>query len=423
MSKLDQHIIQNWSLLSSKKIFLGCSGGVDSMTLLSILHKAKWDFEVLHVNYQLRGKDSEADQQLVEETCKKLAIPCHVYRIDLQAQLDKSGGNLQEKARIVRYDFFESKKQLSENNYIVLAQHEDDQIETFFMHLARKSGIMGMACMPTEHHRIIRPLLPFSKEEIIHYAQQNNVEWREDYSNKTNKYVRNILRNIILPDLQNQIPSLKKSILLLIEKFQETQNELEKKITPLINEVNDHQQISFAVYDALNEVEKIELFRQLGQKAGLAEEVNKIRFSQKGKRIAFETASHSLFYGILREDLYFQFLRLKSNPSDIPELTIEKVYQLPAKYSKDVIYLDASKIKGKLKLRKWLPGDRMKPLGMKGSKLLSDVIKDAKTPSNQKENILVLVDDEKILWCVGIRISGEAVTTEESEEIWKVSIN
>ena len=120
MSKICEHITGSWSKLSEKTIFLACSGGVDSMTLLSILHKANWKVEVLHVNYQLRGADSEQDMQLVLDTCKTLSIPCHLKRIDLQAILNSKGGNLQEVARKVRYDFFEEKRSLSQNNYIAL---------------------------------------------------------------------------------------------------------------------------------------------------------------------------------------------------------------------------------------------------------------------------------------------------------------
>ena len=110
MSNIYQHIIQKWAFLSTKKIFLACSGGVDSMTLLSIFIKAKWDVEVLHVNYNLRGQDSIDDQKLVEETCLNFNIPFHLKNIELQPILDKKGGNLQEIARQIRYDFFNEKK-------------------------------------------------------------------------------------------------------------------------------------------------------------------------------------------------------------------------------------------------------------------------------------------------------------------------
>lgn len=421
MNDLFQYITKKWSYLSSKTIFLACSGGVDSMTLLSIFHKAKWNVEVLHINYQLRGQDSEDDQKLVQETCERLKIPFHLHRIDLQSKLNRDGGNLQEVARVVRYDFFEKKRSVSVENYIALGHHNDDQIETFFMHLARKSGIMGMACMPAEHNRFIRPLLPFSKEEIIQYARTNGIIWREDYSNKTNKYVRNILRNVILPDLQKQIPGLKKSIQFLIEKFQETQLQLETEILPLMYQIKKTTQLSFIDYDQLTEEKKVELFRQLGQKASLVIEIDKLRKSQKGKQVLFKKLKKDKFTGIYREDSYFQFI-VKQTKSTIPNLCIEQIKTLPSTFNKNEIYIDPSGLKGDLNLRKWKKGDRMTLQGMKGSKLISDIIKDAKTPSPQREQILVLEDDSTILWCVGIRIGSFSIATEKSELIWKIVV-
>lgn len=424
MTDLFQHITNKWSHLSTEKIFLACSGGVDSMTLLSIFHRAKWNVEVMHVNYQLRGQDSEDDQKLVQETCERFKIPFHLHRINLQSKLNEDGGNLQERARIVRYDFFEEKRSVSENNYIALGHHKDDQIETFFMHLARKSGIMGMACMPAEHDRFIRPLLPFSKSEIIEYAQSNKIVWREDYSNKTNKYVRNILRNIILPDLQKQIPTLGDSIQLLIEKFQETQLLLEDEIKPLIDCIHRTHQLSFNDYDALSMEKKVELFRQLGQKASLVLEIDKLRSSQKGKQVLLEISNQQNIYSNLcREDHYFQFIHsISTDSSTLPNLVIEQINSLPTHFNKNEIYLDPSKLKGDLNLRQWKTGDRMIPQGMKGSKLISDIIKDAKIPSHQKEKILILEDSQQILWCVGIRVGSNGIATDISDLIWKIEI-
>ena len=419
MSKIFEHITCSWSKLSEKTIFLACSGGVDSMTLLSILHKANWKVEVLHVNYQLRDEDSERDMQLVLATCKTLSIPCHLKRIDLQVILNEKGGNLQEVARKVRYDFFEEKRSLSQDNYIALGHHKNDQIETFFMHLARKSGIMGMACMPSEHHRFIRPLLPFSKEEIIQYAQENGIVWREDNSNKTNKYTRNILRNILLPELQIEIPSLDESVVLMIEKFQETQLELERIVAPIFDKIIDNEMLSFSDYDSLDDNEKVELLRQLGQKASLLREFEKLRITQKGKQLHFEK---SFFHAIIREDSYFKFVKIGRNTPTLPSIIIEETNDLPLTFLKNELYLDPAKLIGSLHVRKWKSGDRMHPVGMKGSKLVSDIIKDANIPSNQKKEIFILEDNEKILWCINIRFGKEAIADDTTKNIWKIKI-
>ena len=422
MSNLQQHIEKEWKHLANKKIFLACSGGVDSMTLLHIFIHAKWQVEVMHVNYHLRGEDSNLDQQLVEKTCSDNTIPFHLKSIKLQDLLDEKGGNLQEVARNVRYDFFEEKRILSENNYIALGQHLDDQIETFFMHLGRKSGIMGMACMPNEHQRFVRPLLPFSKEEIIEYAESNGVKWREDYSNKTNKYKRNILRNIILPELHIQFPDLKTSITTLINAFQSTQKELENKISPICLDIILSGELSFEKFDVLSQEEKNELLRQMGQKPGLLIDLEKIRNAQKGKKIKLEKSTDCQFDAIYNEKSKFLFISESKNRT-IPKIKIEKIDQLPTSFTKDEIYIDLQTINGEFQLRKWKTGDRMKPIGLEGSKLISDIIKDAKVPTAEKENIFVLTDNDKILWCIGLRVSALIVAKETSTEIMKISLD
>ena len=421
MSNIYQHIIQKWAFLSSKKIFLACSGGVDSMTLLFVFIKAKWDIEVVHVNYNLRGQDSIDDQLLVQETCLNNKIPFHLKNIQLQPILDKKGGNLQEVARQIRYNFFNEKKIISTDNYIALGHHKDDQIETFFMHIARKSGIMGMACMKENNDRFIRPLLPFSKNEIIQFAKENNISWREDYSNKTNKYSRNILRNILIPEINNSLPEVTESVLFLIQKFQETQLELESKISPLVKDLKLNSTLSFTVYDSLSSFEKNELFRQLEQKARLQVEIEKLRSAQKGKKVALSTNSFQ-FTSIIRDEESFALTLESITYNSIQNLIIEEIDHLPSTFSKEIIYLDSNKIKGKLTIRKWEIGDRMKPLGMKGSKLLSDIIKDAKIASHLKKDILIVKDEEKILWCVGIKIGAEAIANDNTEKIIKVSL-
>lgn len=422
MNNIDKNIIQKWNHLSSKKIFIACSGGVDSMTLLAILSEAKWDIEVIHVNYNLRGQDSLEDQYFVEKTCKDYNIPFHLKEIELQPILNEKSGNLQEIARKIRYEFFHEKKNLSIDNYIALGHHLDDQIETFFMHIARKSGIMGMACMLAENNRFIRPLLPYSKQEIIQFALKKGITWREDYTNKTNKYTRNILRNIILPELNKEMPTLNNSILYLIEKFQETQFIIEKSIQVITENILKTGFLLLDTYDSLSSFEKNELLRQLNQKSSLLSEIEKLRFSQKGKVVMLNENKYN-FSQILKEENNFLFVQIKNTSSILPILTSEEINCLPISFTKESVYIDPKKINGKLTLRTWNIGDRMKPIGMKGSKLISDIIKDAKIPYHQKKDILVVEDEEKILWCVGIKVSREAIASDKTVNPVKLSLN
>jgi tRNA(Ile)-lysidine synthase len=405
MAKLEQHIAQFLGNDPTKHYFVACSGGVDSMVLVHILHKFGVRVSVLHVNYMLRGEDSERDQELVEEVCSQKGIIAHVKRVDFNKYLSSSGGNLQDEARKVRYKYFENFK-LKDSIRIVLAQHADDQVETFFLNISRNAGIMGLACMLSDHNGYLRPLLPFTKDEIRNYAIENQVIWREDASNVTNKYSRNKLRNILLPELVQVIPTLNESVLTLIGAFQVTQNELEIKLKPIVESVLSSQQFSFDQFDVLNEFELIEFIRQLNLPASMLSEFVKLRGSEKGKLLA---CSHKLFRSIIHEDAYFYFQK-EEGFAILPKLQIEEVNVIPEVFTKQEIFVDPAKIKGEIAVRRWMEGDRMKPLGMKGSKLISDILSDAKIPHHARHLQLVVHDQEKILWCVGMTISREATS-------------
>ena len=182
-------------------LVVGVSGGMDSMVLLHALKNTHSKITVTHVNYMLRGQDSNEDAKLVEKTARSYALPFEKLEFDLQAYLDENGGNLQEKARDTRYSFFDSL--IDKNNYakLILAHHQGDQIENFWMQMARGGGIRAMSGMKEVNKNIIRPLLSFSKAELFAYATEHHIEWREDTSNKSNRYTRNIWRNVLIPEL------------------------------------------------------------------------------------------------------------------------------------------------------------------------------------------------------------------------------
>lgn len=403
-----------WKHLQDKNIFLACSGGVDSMVLLHLLSGLSNKVTVLHINYQLRGEDSDLDEKLVRETCLQYEKAYLVKRIETKNILSRTGGNLQDFARKIRYNWFAEIIAENENNVIILGHHQDDQVETFFQHIARKSGIMGMAGMLENHNHILRPLLSHSKEEIYAFARANGIVWREDISNEGNDYTRNKLRNILIPEVEKEIPDLKTSVLTLVKAFQETQKIMEAKVKHLVDQIHQVGTWGLSDFDACSEEEKAEILRQLGIRQTFIAELNKIRFAQKGKKITADG------FEIVREAAAFHLVKAESNKRF--HLKVEKVVELPTVFDQQVIYLDAAKIKGELKLRKWQQGDRMRPIGLNGSKLISDILTAAKVLTSSRNEALILEDEEKIIWCVGIKISSLAIATSESVRILKVSV-
>lgn len=407
-------IESKWQFLKNKTLYIACSGGVDSMTLLHVFASLKFNVRVLHINYQLRGADSNADEDLVRKTCLKLQLHIEIKRVDTPQILKESGGNLQNVARKIRYDWFNEILEKSDSAYVLLAHHADDQVETFFQHIARKSGIIGMAGMLEQHGRIIRPFLQFDKSDILDFATSNNLVWREDASNAKSDYTRNKLRNLLLPTIEKEIPKIKKSVLLLVNAFQEMQKQLEIDVKTHVEQIHSTGMISHEIYDSLSDFQVVELLRYFSVRASAAVSIQKLRNAQKGKKFQCDG------FTISQESTGFEFR--KDSREKVFDLKIEKIDHLPQLFSKSVVYLDADLVKGELMLRKWKTGDRISPIGMKGSKLISDILTESKMKSIDRESALVLTDDEEILWCVGRKVSRKCIPTITSKNLLRVEV-
>lgn len=405
--------LAKWKNYQNKPIFLACSGGVDSVVLLHLLKAINFQVSVLHVNYQLRGEDSEGDEKWLTETCHRLNVPMEVRKVDTLKLLE-NGGNLQEITRKIRYTWFQEILDQNPSAAIALAHHQNDQVETFFQHIARKSGVLGMACMLEVHGDFIRPLLAYSKTEILDFAAENKISWREDVSNSQSKYSRNKLRNLLLPEIQKAVPNITESVLTLIQAFQQTQAELELKAEKTIRKIRETQKWDFEDYDKTEEDIQVEILRQIGIRASVLPEIEKLRKTQKGRKITIDQKE------IWKENSHFGIYPMAA--FEIPSLEINEISEIPKSFSKDIIYLDKSKIKGDLHLRKWENGDSIQAIGVNGSTLIAKVLTGAKISSRDKENALVLCDDVQVLWVVGIKISRVGIANGESKEILEVKI-
>jgi tRNA(Ile)-lysidine synthase len=400
------------------RYLLAVSGGIDSMVLLAIFHKLNLPFEVAHVNYQLRGDESEQDQDLVHQFCSEKNITFHLNRADLKQKLDENGGNLQQEARKIRYDFFRSLLENRSLSCIVTAHHQDDQIETFWLMLSRSAGITGLSGMESFSNTIFRPLLPCSKIEILEWAQSNKVEWREDRSNSSNNYQRNVWRNKLLPYLQTEIPTLNDSVLLLMNYFKEENNEQKKKVQKYINDISITSFITLRDYDQLTIHQLVILFNYFKIPLQLISELTKIRFAQKGKVLVIQ-ASECSFKQLIKEENGFYFKSVESMSLE-PKLTISKVVSIPKVFSKHELFLDLDKISGDLKLRRWEKGDKIDLIGTPGSKLVSDILTDAKVANNERGNQFVLIDDKRVIACWGFAIGRNCIATSTSTSIISV---
>jgi len=419
MHKLNQQITTFFSAHPAERYFLACSGGIDSMVLADLLLSNNFPLEIVHVNYGLRGEASDGDQLFLEDFCKMKGIQFHGKKVNLKAFLNEQGGNLQEEARKVRFTFFEEIL-TDKAGKLVLAHHADDQVETFFLNLARGGGMMGLSGMLEVHGNYLRPLLPFRKQQLLDYAHERDLTWREDHSNAESKYSRNKLRNIILPKLSEIQPNVVDQVLVLTRIFQENQSVLQEKIALTIADFTPEHTIPLDVYISLEEVEKIELLRQFNIPVGFLSEVNKLAIAEKGKFLNFFGEMPGRMVRE-REGFYLKYKGVNEQ-KHAGTLVIEANIALPEVFSKTAIYLNPNVISGELQLRFWQVGDRMKPIGINGSKLISDILTDAKVPHHLRNTQRIVTDGQRILWCVGHAVSREAIAAKGLPCI-KVTVN
>ncbi|MCB0697295.1 MAG: tRNA lysidine(34) synthetase TilS, partial [Chitinophagaceae bacterium] len=207
----------------TEPVLLAVSGGVDSMVMAQMFLTAGSPFGMAHCNFQLRGEESDKDEQLVLDWCVQHNVPVHHVRFDTQAKVDEWKKGIQETARILRYEWLE--KVRKENGYaaIATAHHANDNAETLLMNLFKGTGISGLHGIPVTNGRIIRPLLFAAKKDILIYAEEHAVPYRNDASNSSDKYLRNDVRLNILPVVQKAFPNVICNLNNSIQRFTEVE--------------------------------------------------------------------------------------------------------------------------------------------------------------------------------------------------------
>jgi len=435
LDQFKQHIVQKFPESVSGKTLLAVSGGVDSMVLLHLYHALKLDFAVAHCNFQLRGSESDLDEKLVTDFCRKHNIPYFVERFDTMQFVESRKVSIQIAARELRYNWF--KQICADNDYqfIATAHHLDDQAETFLINFTRGTGIDGLVGIPEKNENIIRPLLNFSREKILNYATENGVEWREDQSNATTKYLRNKMRHLLLPVLKEENTEFLKS-------FQNTLNHL-KQTQLLANDAvaffekecvqMNEGQLEINLDNAQDFSNKKHYLLQVLKRYGFtsADEIEKICLSEAGKvlknddctvlkdrnkLIVFKEKS-------VNDDLFY--INSKSDVLNLPFfMNISEVEKEEFNSDKCTIFVNSNLLKWPLVLRRKQTGDFFQPFGMNGVKKVSKFFKDEKLSKIQKDNTWILENgDGKIIWIVGSRADNRFKITSNNQQNYKITLN
>ncbi|MBI3509260.1 MAG: tRNA lysidine(34) synthetase TilS [Bacteroidetes bacterium] len=403
----------------NEKILLAVSGGVDSIVLAHLFHSLEIPFEIAHVNYGLRGKESDGDEKFVKDFASKLEIRFHVKKC-MKKEITKKDSNLQEKARDLRYTFFNEIAGKERIRHIATAHQQDDNIETVLLNFIRGTGIRGLTGMRTKSGKIIRPLLNYSRNDILAYAKKNKLKWREDSSNQEDKYTRNIIRNRFLGELSKHVPQGRKGMISSMRRL----NESEQLITLAMNQwVND--KISTA-----NGMQLISL-KSITDKAGMtffSQWLRKLGFngSQAGMvkdnvisgRSSFTITTKNHFINRDRDNFW---IGSREQTKAKPQLIIE-LSSFPTR--SDLVptcaFVDADRL-GNISHRNWQSGDSMTPYGMKGRKKVSDILNELKLPAHEKKELFVVLSGDELVWIPGYRIADKFRITPETKRVMKIS--
>ena len=415
LDRLKNHIAQKLPFLNNKKLLLATSGGLDSIVMAHLFNELDNPIALAHCNFQLRGLESFGDQNFVQDFAATTNIPLFLTQFDTEAFAKDYKLSTQVAARDLRYNWFYELLDTENYDYILTAHHADDNIETFLINLSRGTGLEGLVGIPEQNDKIIRPLLHFSRAEIANYAKENNIQWREDSSNASDKYLRNKIRHDLVPLLKELNPHFISSFQKTQSYLQESQAMIEDASIMVYQQVVRQEENEF--YFDLNQLLKLPNYRsylyQWLHEFGFTawDDVYNLVDSQSGKQV------FSAEFRLVKDRNSLILSPIDFN-AEKEEYLIEKEDQdvkIPLKLSfckvddisiltNTTIFVDADKLSFPLVLRKWNEGDSFQPFGMEGkSKKVSKLFKDEKLSLIEKENVWILWSENKIVWLIGLR--------------------
>ncbi|MHA7941490.1 tRNA lysidine(34) synthetase TilS [Formosa sp. 3Alg 14/1] len=428
------HIHNTLPFLKDKKLILTISGGIDSVVLAYLCRELDLNFALAHCNFNLRGEESDADEAFLVKLADDLDLKLFTENFDTTRYAEDAKLSIQMAARELRYRWFDELVNQFHFDYVLTAHHADDNLETFLINLSRGTGLEGLTGIPEVNDYIVRPLLPFSRAEIVSYANANGITWREDSSNSSTKYLRNKLRHDV-------IPVLKEINAQWLQNFKMTQEHLhDSKI--LIDDFMTQVYKDVVIFEGdIIKFDVSKLLKYPNPKSYLYQLLKSYKFTawndiyalleaQSGKQVFSET--HRLL-----KDRDVLILSLKAHTDEAQDaqytitndlapvettfgtLRFETVSEMQ-KGESNTIYVDKNKLQFPLTLRKWEQGDYFFPLGMQGKKKLSKYFKDEKLSLLEKEEVWVLCSGNEIVWVVNRRADNRFKVSAQTTDIFKI---
>jgi tRNA(Ile)-lysidine synthase len=444
LQKLSNIITKNFPFLKDNKLLIAISGGIDSVVLTHLLSTLNFDISLAHCNFNLRGKESDVDEIFVKELAKKLTIKCFTISFETNKIARENKESTQIAARNLRYGWFQEIIKEHHFDYVLTAHHADDNLETFLINLTRGSGLDGFTGIPEINGNIVRPFLKFSREEVLCFAKENNISWREDQSNASTKYVRNKMRHQVLPVLKEINPSLLETFSKTLANLQESKQLVADRIEAISKESVQPLETSKDENCFKIDIKKIQelsnpkayLFQLLkGYHFTEFTDIYKLLSAQSGKQVFSKT--HVLlkdrhFLILYQRDAASDVLQMQGKTFQIAENTVAIKHPIHLTFeeistksipTKNTIYVSKKHLKFPLIVRKWQNGDYFYPSGMQGKKKISKYFKDEKVSLLEKQNKWLLCDaNNAIIWVVGMRKDNRYQTATTASTYFKITL-
>lgn len=420
-NKVANYIEEKKLISSEQKVLVALSGGADSVALLCVLLQLGYTCEAAHCNFHLRGEESDRDEMFVRHLCEARNVPLHVTHFETEEYARRNGISIEMAARKLRYDWFDEMLELTHSNVVAVAHHLDDSVETYLLNLSRGTGINGLKGIAPKNGYVVRPLLDATRQEILEYLDMIQQPYVTDSTNLQDIYVRNKIRLDIIPLFEEINPS-----------FSQTVAETSKRL----------QEVSMVYHAAINEslkriktsdfsVSIVKLLAEPSPACLLFEWLSPYGFNSaqiKDVYISLNGESGKLFlsknWRLLRDR---KELVLRSSAED--KLLCSLSTQLKdvgplyeVKRSKKIACVDADKLVFPLTMRRWRSGDRFIPYGMKEFKKVRDYLRDHKFSLFEKEEQMVVLSGDDIIWLVNERVDQRYAVTEKTTKVLEMMV-
>ena len=426
-------------LISPKQTtLLAVSGGRDSVALCELYHQAQLPFAIAHCNFNLRAQESDADEVFVKKMAQRYAVEIYVKNCDTTSYAEKNKISIQMAARELRFLWFEELFEQYDFKFYAAAHHKDDSVETYLINQIRGTGLTGLHGIQAKNNNLIHPLLFASRNDIDQFIKKSSLDFQEDSSNASTKYLRNKIRHQLMPVLEEVNPNIQEIFVQNMQRFSETEKMMEYLMGFFLKDNCRLSKEEFIIQaDSLlllpfASTLLYELIKAYGFSYAQAQQL--IQEEEQHSGALMYSKSHKLLRDrgsyIIRkqregksQSVFFE-IKIDSKNSSLPfHLNWEIMDQWQIIKDEKTAQLDYNKLSNTLELRKWKQGDYFYPLGMKGrKKMLSDFFIDLKLNLFEKEDLWLLCSDHKIVWVVGHRIDDRYKITKSTEKILEIKI-